>query len=99
MAEIEGPYDVVINEDKELLFCVKPHPHIPSSPRLFYDGGDKALLIRDAVTDIIFDYLPPLTREYLYDVDKILIAEIQPDSKSLVREYFVPVSVVKELPL
>ncbi len=99
MAETEGLYDVVINEDKELLFIVKPRPHIPSAPRIFYDGGRRALLIRDAELEIIFDHLPPLTREYLDDVDKVLIAEFQPDSKTLLREYFAPISIVKELPL
>ncbi len=97
MAEVEGVYDVVINEDKELLFCIRPRIYPPSSPRLFYDGGRRALLVRDSRQDIILDWLPPLTKEYLMEVDKVLIAEIDRKTQKLEQEYFVSLSVVREL--
>ncbi len=100
MAEIEGPYDVVINEDKELMFCIKPRPHIPTSPRLYYvAGGMTAVLIRDAVTEIVLEWLPPQTRDCLDEVDKILVAEINQTNKRIEHEYFADVSIVQELPL
>jgi hypothetical protein len=94
--ENEGPFDVVTNVDNELLFCVKARMGVPDTPRLFYDGSDRAVLRRDRKRSIRLEYLPRRTQKLLRHLETVLIAEIMDDQ--LQREYDAIVTKVRSLP-
>ena len=95
--EKEGPYDVLINVDNELLFCLRARTGAPAGSRLLYAGGDKAVLIRDPKRSVVLEYLPEGTKKALGDAGRVLIAEIE--DRNLRYEYFARVTRMKELPL
>ncbi|OPZ77827.1 MAG: hypothetical protein BWY78_00849 [Alphaproteobacteria bacterium ADurb.Bin438] len=93
----EGAYDVVINVNKELLFCIRSRNGTPNNPRFFYDGGEHAILYRDAKRSILLEYLPKEVIKLLPDLDKVLVAEIENDE--LKNEYFAAICKIRKLPI
>lgn len=97
MAEKEGLYDVVMNKDGELLFCIRARAGKPDHPHFFFDGVQTALLMRDSKKAILLEYLSPMALKSLQKEAKVLIAEIL--DNELEHEYYAPVSKVRKLPI
>mgnify|MGYP004625470257 FL=1 len=102
--EKETTYDVLVNADGEVLFCLKARSFSPNSPQMLYNGEDKVLFYRRPEETILLDYVHPDARGALGKVSEVLIAEFvdptaeNPD-KAVVREYNVALRHVNKLPM
>jgi len=86
----ENYYDILENEDKDLLFTIK---HLDSSlidgsdPIMYYDGGPHAIFVKNKDVTIICDYVHPGVRGSLDRASKVLFAELK--DGEIVEEYLV----------
>ena len=94
-AQKEGRYDVLQNDQGELLLMIKYRRGGPENPRFVYDGGDTALLYRSRESSILLDALDIQARKPLKMADEVLLVEL--DGEEVAREYVVPVRIVKNL--
>ncbi|GHU01881.1 hypothetical protein FACS1894186_5470 [Alphaproteobacteria bacterium] len=85
--EIEDYYDILENEDKELLVAMRARAGSPRDSVLLYAGGDSARLRRNPAVDeeILLVGLHPGVRGALKASQEILIAEFM--DTSIIREY------------
>lgn len=95
--ETEDFYDIIENNDGELLFSIKARQGGPERPKVIYGGGEHALFYRSFDQTVILDYIHPEAREALRKVKSVLMVEFHGDA--IIREYNVPVRQVKQLPL
>lgn len=89
---VESYYDILENEDNELMFTLKDIelPIDPAfTPRMYYDGGEHAIFIKNKTTGIICDYIHPGVRGSLGKVDEVLVAELK--NGEIDEEYMVDV--------
>ncbi len=93
----EGRYDVLVNNNGELLIAIKKKEGEPASSRILYDGNEHALFYRNATETIILDYIHPDAKEHLTKASKVIIVEFENDD--IIREYEVPVQHVKQVPI
>lgn len=97
---IEGYYDILLNEKKELMISVKSKPENPENSVILYDGGTHAIFYRRHDETILLDYIHPEARNILFSTPTVLIAEINDNTAySVEKAYDVPVKKVKKLPL
>ncbi|MDR2570158.1 MAG: hypothetical protein LBD23_07645 [Oscillospiraceae bacterium] len=90
--EVESYYDILENEDNELLFTIKykNSPRIGEHrPILYYDGGPHSILVKNDNVTIICDYVHPGVRKTLGKVKEILVGEL--DDGKVVEEYMADV--------
>ena len=95
--EQEDFYEAFLNKAGEIMFAIAFRDTAPEEPRILYDGGEHALFYRHPEQTILLDFLHPDIREPLHNVKEVLISEV--DSSKVIREYDVPVKLVKKLPL
>ena len=72
-------YDILENEDHELMFSVKQLPFPRSEgfePRMYYDGGEHTIFLKNEHTVVICDCIHPGVRGSLGKVSEVLIAEL-----------------------
>ncbi len=93
----EDFYEAFLNKDSEIMFAVAHRSNIPVQPKIIYDGKEHALFYRTPEDIIILDFLHPEIRKPLRKVTKVLISEV--DAEKVVREYEVPLKLVKQLPI
>ena len=93
----EGRYDVLINDNGEVLIALKKKEGEPSGSRILYDGEDHALFYRSPSDTIILDYIHKDARSHISKASKVIIVEFEEDD--IIREYEVPVQVVKKVPI
>ncbi len=93
----EGRYDVLVNNNGELLIALQKKEGEPENSRILYDGKEHALFYRNNNETIILDYVHPDAQEHLSKAAKIIIVEFENDD--IIREYDVPVQHVKQIPL
>lgn len=91
----EGHYDIIRNDDGELLLFINPREFEPKNPRLVFDGGDMALLYRSKKSAVMLNNIASPASEALCIVEKICVVEVQNDEA--VRQYYVPIKIVKSL--
>lgn len=96
ITEIESYYDILENEDNQLLIAIKARDSQPDSPSIIYDGNDHALFYRDSTLAIVLDYIHPEVRQIFKEAQEVLIAEFV--DSSIIREYLVPVKQVNKVP-
>lgn len=89
-------YDILLNEDNEILIAIHARMDGVKTPRIFYDGRDRILLYRTPDQPVVLADVPGGVRSALQQVDRILMVEVQDDS--VVREYMTPMKVVSKLP-
>jgi hypothetical protein len=94
--ESEGRYDILQNEEGEVLVMIKARDGGPENPRFIYDGGDFALLYRSKESAIMLDNIHKQARECLKSVEELYFVEIENDE--VVREYVAPSRIVKQIP-
>ncbi len=89
-------YDILLNEDDEVLIAIRARLGGVSKPQILYDGADKILLYRNADQTIYLSEVPEVIREALQKVSKLLMVEVH--DEAIVREYMVPLKQVDRLP-
>jgi len=91
-----GEYDVLLNEDNEVLIAIRARLGGVDKPQILYAGQDKVLLYRNPNQTIFLIDMPQPVCEALKKVSKLLMVEVH--DESIVREYFVPLKQVSQLP-
>ena len=89
-------YDILLNEDDEILIAIHARMDGAKMPCILYDGKDRILLYRTPNQPIFLVDVPEGVRPALTQVGKILMVEVQDDA--VVREYMTPMKVVSRLP-
>lgn len=87
-AKVLGSYDVLTNDDNEVLISMKSVTDKPENTEdidatMFYDGKQHAILIKNGNTAIVCDYLHDGVRDIMYSNDEILICEMRDGEISL----------------
>ena len=75
VVETEAFYDILVNAEGDLLFCLKAREGSPDRPQMLFDGKDHALFYRTADQMIVLDYIHPEVSPLLKDVSSVLVAE------------------------
>lgn len=78
-------YSILQNSQGDVLLIVKPGQSAPTTPYLFYDGGDAMLLYRGDSDAVLLKHVEDEARLALSSVDEILVVER--DDEELVRSY------------
>lgn len=97
IVEPANEYDVLLNEDDEVLIAIRARLGEVEKPQILYAGQDKILLYRNSNESIFLADVPPQVRDALKKVSKLLMVEVH--DESIVREYFVPLKIVSKLPV
>lgn len=92
----EGEYDLLQNEDNEILMAIRARMGNVEDPHILYDGGDTVLFYRNNESNFFIEAIPVLIRDLLSQVSQILMIEVHDDQ--IVSEYMVPVRKVAKLP-
>lgn len=90
-------YDILLNEDDEVLIAIRARLGGVSKPQILYDGADKILLYRNTEQTIYLADIPQAVRDVLLKVSKLLMIEVH--DEAIVREYMVPLKQVERLPV
>ncbi len=93
--EQESRYDILQNEQGEILIIINARAGGPENPRFVYDGSETALLYRSKSSAVIFQNIAADARMPLKSVSSMLIVEVE--DEDVAREYTVPVRVVKDV--
>lgn len=93
--EQESRYDILQNEEGEILIIINSRAGGPENPRFVYDGGETALLYRTKDSAVVFKDIAVSARLPLKSVSSMLIVEVE--NEDVAREYTVPVRVVKDV--
>ena len=96
IVEPSKEYDILLNEDGEVLIAIRARLEEVSKPQILYAGEDKILLYRNPSQTIYLADIPTEVRDSLKKVSKLLMVEVH--DESVVREYFVPLKLVSKLP-
>lgn len=93
--EQESRYDILQNDEGEILIIINSRAGGPENPRFVYDGGETALLYRTKESAVIFKKIATDARLPLKSVSSMLIVEV--DGEDVSREYTVPVRIVEDV--
>ena len=96
IVEPVNEYDILLNEDDEILIAIRARLGGVKSPQMLYDGADKILLYRNPEQTIYLVDLPKPICEALTKVSQLLMVEVH--DESIIREYMVPLKKVDRLP-
>ena len=95
--EAETHYDILENEDNELLVAIKARDGATGKPHIVYAGGEHAIFYRNDKLTILLDYIHPEVRANFRKAASVLMVEFQ--DGSIIREYVVPVKQLSNLPM
>lgn len=88
-------YDVLVNEDEEVLICINLKiPGELEEGAFYYSGGYHGFLIKNHRSIVLCDYLNNETHDIIYKNEKILIVEVK-EGKGILAEYEVPLIKVE----
>jgi hypothetical protein len=93
--EQESRFDILQNEEGEILIIIDSFAGGPENPRFVYDGGKTALLYRTKESAVVFNDIPEEAHAPLKSVNTMLIVEVE--KEDVAREYSVPVRIVKDI--
>lgn len=88
-------YDILQNEEGEILIIIEARAGGPEEPRFVYDGGKTALLYRNKDIAVVFNDIAEDAHVPLKSVSNMLIVEVE--NEEVVREYDVPVRIIKDV--
>lgn len=88
-------YDILQNDKGEILIIIQQRGGGAENPLFVYDGSQYALLYRSHESTVYFDDIVEGARLPLKSVTTLQIVEI--DDDEVVREYAVPVRIVKDV--
>ncbi|MBP5534826.1 MAG: hypothetical protein J6Y03_04915 [Alphaproteobacteria bacterium] len=89
-------YDILLNEEGEVLIAIRARLGGVNRPQILYDGADRILMYRNADQTIYLANVPQEIRETLKRVSKLLMVEVH--DEAIIREYMVPLKMVERLP-
>ena len=90
-------YDVLVNDDNEVLLCLKLRiPGEPKSPKFYYDGGKHGFLTKNERTIIMCDYLHEGTRQIISQCEKVLFVETN-EEDGILSEYEAEVILIEDI--
>lgn len=93
--EQENRYDILQNEQGDILIIINSRAGGPENPRFVYDGSETALLYRTKESAVVFENIATDARLPLKSVSTMLIVEVE--GEDVAREYDVPVRIVKDV--
>ena len=96
IAEPVDEYDILLNEDDEVLIAIRARLGGVNKPQILYDGSDKVLLVRNPDQTIYLMDIPEVVREPLHKLEKLLMVEVH--DEAIIREYLVPLKQVAKVP-
>ncbi len=96
IVEPNDEYDILQNEDNEILIALRARMGGVEEPRILYDGRDKILFYRNEDQTIVFEQIAPDVAQAIMLVDKVLFVEVR--DEAIVREYMVPLQKVPRIP-
>lgn len=88
-------YDILQNDKGEILIIIQQRNGGAENPLFVYDGSQYALLYRSHESTVFFDDIAEGARIPLKSVSELQIVEINADD--VIREYKVPVRIVKDV--
>ena len=91
----ESRYDILQNEEGEILIIINSRSGGPENPRFVYDGGETAFLYRTKNSAVVFQNITKEARIPLKSVSSMIIVEVE--NEDVAREYVVPVRIVKDV--
>ena len=94
-ADQKSRFDILQNEEGEILIIINSFAGGPENPRFVYDGGNTALLYRTKEKTVVFNDIPEDAHIPLKSVSSMLIVEVE--NEDVAREYTVPVRLVKDI--
>ncbi len=97
LIEQEENFNILKNVSGDLMVLMRARMENAHEPRIVYDGGEHALLYRNENNTVILDYIHPQIRNDLAHAEGVLVVEAQ--GQSIIREYVVPVKIMKKIPL
>ena len=98
MPHQEKNYFVLNVDENRLVFAITARDTEPQLPIILYDGGKHTLFYRNKMETIALDYLDDRAKPILLTGQNVVIAEINPDTEKMVRQYPAIVKIVDKLP-
>ncbi len=95
--EQEKHFNIFKDPAGDLMLMIRARMENEEKPTIAYDGGEHALLHRNAHNTIVLDYIHPAVRSDLERLDNILVVEAQ--GESIIREYQTSVQKTDHLDL
>ena len=95
----EKDYYVFPTAEGGIVFAISQKENTPHLPKIFYDGGNHAILYRGEDDLIVLDFLHPQAKKIMQSVSMAHIAEVDYTDKKMVRFYSVPVHQVFKMPV
>lgn len=94
----EKNYEIFTTREGVVVFALKPRPNEPKNPRLIFDGRRHATFYRRPDEVILLDFLAQDCLEALKTAAEVLITEVDYKAEKIIRDYKVPLKVVKTNP-
>lgn len=91
----ENQYDMLQNENGDILIIIGKHGGEPQNPKLYYNGDDLLVLRKNDKTSIALRNLDKDVKKALNQVGGILIIEVE--DEEVVQEYNVSLRIKKDL--
>ncbi len=88
-------YDILQNDQGQIMMIIQQRSGGPENPLFVYDGTEYALLYRCKENAVYFDDIAQGARAPLKAVSEVWVVEINDDD--VIREYKVPVRIVKDV--
>ena len=92
---VKSRYDILQNDKGDILIIIQQRHGGAENPLFVYDGSQYALLYRSHESTVYFDDIAEGARLPLKSVTQLQIVEISEDE--VIREYKVPVRIVKDV--
>ena len=95
--QTKSRYDILSNDKGQVMFVIQSREHEPANPLMLVSKSfdSKAILYRCESNAVYFDDLAEDAYKTIAKIDQIWVVEISDDE--IVREYKVPVRVVKDV--
>lgn len=88
-------YDLLQNGAGEIMIIINGEDSPPENPRIVYDGGDEMMLYINKTRALMLNSLTIEAQKAMLNVENVLVVEVKDDD--VLREYNVPVRIVKKL--
>ena len=100
ITEQEKQFVASVEEDGSVTIIIKEKDGESSSPKVLYDGKDHALLVRNAESAVVLDYLNDELKPLLVPGVQVNVVEMKlPKLEEVVRSYPATVERVEKLPV
>ncbi len=95
--EQEKHFNIFKDATGDLMLMIRARMENEEKPTIAYDGGEHALLYRNARNTIVLDYIHPAVRSDLARLKHVLVVEAQ--GEAIIREYQTSITKTDHLDL